>query len=88
MGKKLEAYQSLRCLLALIEGNIYARKESEMAPKLMPNMSLDQQIAGTRRAISTLRLRGGGPVWLIPSLSKRLRRLIAEKKRRNRRTTA
>jgi len=59
-----------------------------MAPKLMPNMSLEQQIAGTRRAISTLRQGRRGPVWLIPSLSKRLRRLIAEQKRRNRRTTA
>jgi hypothetical protein len=58
-----------------------------MAPKLMPNMSLDQQITGTRRAISTLRQRKEGPVWLIPSLSKRLRRLIAEKKSRKRRST-
>lgn len=27
-----------------------------MAPKLMPNMSLDQQITGTRRAIKSLSL--------------------------------
>jgi hypothetical protein len=53
-----------------------------MAPKLMPNMSLDQQITGTRRAISALRGRRSGPIWLIPSLSKRLRRLVAERKRR------
>jgi integrase len=38
-----------------------------MPPKLMPNMSLEQQITGTRRAISTLRQRKGGPTWLIPS---------------------
>jgi len=53
-----------------------------MAPKLMPNMSLDQQITGTRRAISTLRRQKNGPIWLIPSLSERLRRLLAEKRRR------
>ena len=53
-----------------------------MALKLMPNMSLDQQIAGTRRDISALRERRSGPIWLIPALSKRLSRLMAERNRR------
>ena len=49
-----------------------------MAPKLMASMSLDQQITGTRRAIKSLRSRRGEPIWLVPSLSKRLRKLVAE----------
>jgi hypothetical protein len=49
-----------------------------MAPKLTANMSLDQQITGTRRAIKSLRSRRGGPIWLVPSLSKPLRKLVAE----------
>jgi len=53
-----------------------------MAPKLLPNMTLDQQIAGVRRAVKTLSSQRGGPTWLLPSLRKRLRHLIAERKRR------
>lgn len=48
----------------------------------MPNMTLDQQIVGVRRAVQTLRARKGGPVWLLPSLRKRLRHLLTERKRR------
>ena len=55
-----------------------------MPLKLMPNMSLDQQIMGTRRAILKLRKSKTGPVWLIPTLSARLHRLVKEKKRRTR----
>ena len=51
-------------------------------PRLMPNMTLDQQIVGVRRAVQTLRARKGGPVWLLPSLRKRLRHLLTERKRR------
>jgi len=54
-----------------------------MPPKLMPGMTLEQQISGTRRAIKSLRSKRHGPVWLVPSLSKRLRQLVAEKKRRD-----
>jgi hypothetical protein len=53
-----------------------------MAPRLMPNMTLDQQIVGVRRAVRTLRARKVGPIWLLPSLRKRLRHLLAERKRR------
>jgi hypothetical protein len=53
-----------------------------MAPRLMPNMTLDQQIVGVRRAVQRLRARKVGPIWLLPSLRKRLRHLIAERKRR------
>jgi hypothetical protein len=53
-----------------------------MKIKLLPGMTLDQQIQGTRRAINSLRETQRGPVWLIPSLRERLRKLIAEKKRR------
>jgi hypothetical protein len=53
-----------------------------MAPRLMPNMTLDQQIVGVRRAVQRLRTRKVGPIWLLPSLRKRLRHLIAERKRR------
>jgi hypothetical protein len=53
-----------------------------MALKLMPNMTLDQQIVGLRRAVQTLRARKCGPTWLLPSLRKRLRHLVAERKRR------
>jgi hypothetical protein len=49
----------------------------------MPNMTLDQQIVGVRRAAQTLRAGKGGPVWLLPSLRKRLRHLLAERKRRS-----
>lgn len=48
----------------------------------MPNMTLDQQIVGVRRAVQTLRARKGRPVWLLPSLRKRLRHLLTERKRR------
>jgi len=51
-----------------------------MNVKLMPGMTLEQHIRGTRRAIESLRTNGRGPVWLIPSLQKRLRKLLAEKK--------
>ena len=53
-----------------------------MAPRLMPNMTLDQQIVGVRRAVQKLRARKVGPIWLLPSLRKRLRHLISERKRR------
>jgi hypothetical protein len=53
-----------------------------MPLSLMPGMTLEQQIEGTRRAIRSLRSSGHGPTWLIPSLRKRLRHLLAEKKRR------
>jgi hypothetical protein len=53
-----------------------------MAPRLMPNMTLDQQIVGVRRAVQRLRARKVGPIWLLPSLRKRLRHLLAERKRR------
>jgi hypothetical protein len=53
-----------------------------MKPKLMPGMTLEQQIQGTRSAIESLRSNRRGPVWLIPSLIERLRKLVAEKKRR------
>ena len=49
---------------------------------LMPGMTLEQQIEGTRRAIRSLQSSGHGPTWLIPSLKKRLSHLQAEKKRR------
>jgi len=55
-----------------------------MAPKLLPNMTLDQQIAGVRRAVKTLSAQRSGPTWLLPSLRRRLRHLIAERKRRDR----
>jgi hypothetical protein len=45
---------------------------------LMPGMTLEQQIEGTRRAIRSLQSRKQGPIWLIPSLEKRLRHLLAE----------
>jgi len=54
-----------------------------MAPRLMPNMTLDQQIVGVRRAVQRLRARRRGPTWLLPSLRKRLRELTAERKRRS-----
>lgn len=54
--------------------------------KLMPNVPLDAQIAGTRKAIESLNSRRTGPVWLVPSLRKRLRALREEKKRRDART--
>ena len=57
-----------------------------MAPKLMPNMTLDQQIIGARRAVKTLSTRKNGPTWLLPSLRKRLRNLTAERERRRART--
>lgn len=53
-----------------------------MKPELMPGMTIDQQIRGTRLAIKSLRSNRRGPIWLLPSLRKRLRQLIAEKKRR------
>lgn len=53
-----------------------------MSVKLMPGMTLTQQIQGTRRAIKALREGKSGPVWLVPSLRKRLRALEAEKRRR------
>jgi len=53
-----------------------------MPLSLMPGMTLEQQVDGTRRAIRSLRSGGHGPTWLIPSLKKRLRHLLAEKKRR------
>jgi hypothetical protein len=53
-------------------------------PKLMPGMTLDQQIQGTRAAIRTLRASRRGPIWLVPSLQKRLRALRAEQRRRER----
>lgn len=53
---------------------------------LMPGMTLEQQIEGTRRAIRSLKSSGHGPTWLIPSLNKRLRHLLAEKKRRKKTT--
>lgn len=49
--------------------------------KLMPNMSIETQIRAAQRAIQALRS-GKGPVWLLPSMEKRLRQLIEEKKRR------
>ena len=52
-----------------------------MVPKLMPGMTLEQQIQGTRRAIEKLESSKKGPVWLLPSLKKRLRQLVEEKKR-------
>ena len=55
-----------------------------MPLSLMPGMTLGQQIEGTRRAIRSLRTNGHGPTWLIPSLKKRLRDLLAERKRRTR----
>ena len=54
-----------------------------MAPRLMPNMTLDQQIVGLRRAVQSLRAGKRGPTWLLPSLRKRLRQLTAERKRRS-----
>jgi hypothetical protein len=57
-------------------------REGKMSAKLMPNMSLDEQIRGVRRAVSTLSSRKSGPIWLLPSLRKRLRVLVAERKRR------
>lgn len=53
-----------------------------MSITLMPGMTLEQQIEGTRRAVKSLESNRRGPTWLIPSLKKRLRLLIAEKKRR------
>jgi hypothetical protein len=53
-----------------------------MPLSLMPGMTLGQQIEGTRRAIRSLRSRQRGPTWLIPSLEKRLRHLLAEQARR------
>ena len=52
-----------------------------MSLKLMPGMTLEQQIQGTRRAILSLRSRKSGPVWLLPSLKKRLRQLLDAAKR-------
>jgi hypothetical protein len=52
-----------------------------MVPKLMPGMTLEQQIQGTRRAIEKLESSKKGPIWLLPSLKKRLRQLVEEKKR-------
>jgi len=57
--------------------------EKKMTLKLMPGMTLQQQIAGTRRAIQSLQAASKGPIWLLPSLKKRLRQLIEEKKRRD-----
>jgi len=54
-----------------------------MATKLMPNMTIDQQIAGVRRAVKTLSAGKQGPIWLLPSLRRRLRQLTAERKRRS-----
>jgi len=51
-------------------------------PKLLPGMTLDQQILGARRAIETLSSRKTGPVWLLPSMRKRLRSLKEERRRR------
>jgi len=56
-----------------------------MSAKLMPGMTLEQHIQGTRRAIESLRSKGQGPTWLIPSLRDRLRQLMAERKRRQKR---
>lgn len=53
-----------------------------MAVRMMPNMTIEQQIAGARRAIESLSSRRGGPVWLLPSLRKRLKALREEKRRR------
>jgi hypothetical protein len=53
-----------------------------MSAKLMPGMTLEQHIKGTRRAIESLRSKGKGPTWLIPSLRERLRQLVAERKHR------
>lgn len=53
-----------------------------MPLSLMPGMTLEQQIEGTRRAIRSLQSKGHGPTWLIPSLEKRLWHLRAEQKRR------
>jgi hypothetical protein len=55
-----------------------------MPPKLMPGMTLDQQVEGTKRAIESLQSSGRGPTWLLPSLRKRLNSLLDEKKRRKR----
>jgi hypothetical protein len=52
-------------------------------PKLMPGMTLDQQIRGTRSAIKALRTRRSGPTWLVPSLQERLRTLLKEKRQRH-----
>jgi len=51
-----------------------------MNVKLLPRMTLEQQIRGTRRAIDSLRANERGPVWLIPSLQRRLQQLLTEKK--------
>jgi hypothetical protein len=53
-----------------------------MPLSLMPGMTVEQQIEGTRRAIRSLQSSGHGPTWLIPSLEKRLGHLLAEQKRR------
>ncbi|MFZ0334626.1 MAG: hypothetical protein WBX13_14670 [Candidatus Acidiferrales bacterium] len=52
-----------------------------MTVKFFPNVSLDKQIEGTRKAIATLET-GRGPIWLLPSHRRRLRALLEEKKRR------
>ena len=57
-----------------------------MSAKLMPGMTLEQHIEGTRRAIKSLRSTGRGPIWLIPSLRERLRQLVAERERRQKKT--
>lgn len=57
-----------------------------MPLNLMPGMTLEQQIEGTRRAIKALQSNGRGPTWLVPSLQKRLRQLLAERKRRQKNT--
>jgi hypothetical protein len=55
-----------------------------MKLKLMPGMTLEQQIQGTRAAIKSLSSNQGGPIWLLPSLRKRLQVLTAEKESRQR----
>ena len=54
-----------------------------MSLKLMPGMTLAQEIQGTRRAIRTLQSHRKGPVWLLPSLKKRLRQLLGAKKQKS-----
>lgn len=53
-----------------------------MKLSLMPGMTLEEQIEGTRNAIRSLQSNRQGPIWLIPSLKKRLRQLLAEQRRR------
>lgn len=52
--------------------------------RLAPNIPLESQIAGIRKAIATLE-RGVGPVWLLDSHKKRLRALLFEQRRRKER---